>query len=71
MGHGAAGGVHAEQKEGQSLENYLADEVFEGGKSSTIAPDAADAAGFQAYLVYYRAALEAEKAAVAAMKQED
>ena len=59
------------KKEGQSLENYLADEVFEGGKSSTIAPDAADAAGFQAYLVYYRAALEAEKAAVAAMKQED
>ena len=59
------------KKEGQSLENYLADEVFDGGKSSTIAPDAGDAAGFQAYLVYYRAALEAEKAAVAAMKQED
>ena len=59
------------KKEGQSLEDYLAGEVFEGGKSSTIAPDAADAAGFKKYIVQYRAALEAEKAAVAAMKQEE
>lgn len=59
------------KKEGQSLEDYLKHEVFAGGSSSTIAPDAGDAAGFQAYLARYRAALEAEKAAVAAMKQEE
>ena len=59
-----------DKKEGQSLEQYLANEVFVGGKSSTIAPDVGDVAGFKAYVVQYRAALEAEKAAVAAMKQE-
>ena len=53
--------------EGESLEDYLTHKVFAGASSSTIEPDQADVEGFQAYLKSYNAALEAEKAAVAAM----
>ncbi len=55
------------QKEGgQSLEAYLAKEVFADVERTTLAPDAEDEAGFDQYLARFRAALEAEKAAVAA-----
>ena len=55
-------------KEGQTLEAYLNEQVFAGAKGSTVAPDEADAAGFDAYTERFVQALEAEKAAVAAMK---
>ena len=58
----------ANRKEGQTLEAYLNEQVFAGAKGSTIAPDGEDAAGFDAYTVKFTQALEAEKAAVAAMK---
>ena len=55
------------QKEGgQSLETYLAKEVFADVERTTLAPDAEDEVGFDQYLARFRAALEAEKAAVAA-----
>lgn len=54
--------VHKE--DGESLEYYLGEKVF-GGKSGTVMqPDAADVAGFDAYIATYKAALAAERAAV-------
>lgn len=55
-----------QKQPGQTLEAYLADEVFAGVQSTTLAPDAADEAGFDRYLADYRAALAAERAAVEA-----
>lgn len=52
------------RREGQTLEDYLAHQVFAGAASTTVAPDPADVAGFRAFLENYRAALQAEKAAV-------
>ena len=55
------------QKEpGQTLEDFLARKVFADVARTTLAPDAEDEIGFDRYLAQYRAALEAEKAAVAA-----
>ena len=56
------------RKEGQTLEKYLNEQVFAGAKGATVAPDAEDAAGFDAYTARFCQALEAEKSAVAAMK---
>ena len=53
-------------KDGETLEDYLADEIFAGVRSTTLAPDPEDAAGFDRYLASYRSCLAAEKAAVAA-----
>lgn len=55
---------HAENK---SLEAYLTDKVFSGMESETLAPDPADVAGFDRYIARYRACLDAEKAAAAAL----
>lgn len=52
--------------EGQSLEDFLENDVFAGVARTTLAPDTADEAGFDRYLAQYQAALAAEKAAVAA-----
>ncbi len=48
---------------GESLEDYLQNQVFAGAKSCTLAPDAEGAAGFRRYICRYKAALSAEKAA--------
>ena len=53
-------------KDGETLEDYLADEIFAGVRSTTLVPDPEDAAGFDRYLASYRSCLAAEKAAVAA-----
>ena len=55
-----------QKEEGQTLEDYLDRNVFADVRRTTLAPDPADEAGFDRYLAQYRAALEAEKAAVAA-----
>ena len=55
-----------QKQEGQTLERYLADEIFAGVRSTTLAPDPEDEAGFDRYLTQYRAALAAERAAVTA-----
>ena len=55
-----------QKKARQTLERYLADEIFADVKCTTLLPDAEDAAGFDRYLAQYRSGLAAEKAAVAA-----
>lgn len=54
--------------EGESLEEYLGEKVFAGETGTIMQPDAADAAGFDAYIAAYKETLAAEKAAVEAMK---
>ncbi len=53
------------KKEGQTLEAYLNESVFANAKTVTATPDAADAAGLDAYTVRFVKSLEAERAAVA------
>jgi len=56
------------KQEGQTLEAYLNEKVFASANAVSIAPDAEDAAGFDAYTTRFVEALEAEKAAVSAMR---
>ncbi len=51
---------------GQSLADYLANDVFASAKGNQQLPDAADVAGFERFIQNYCAALAAEKAAVSA-----
>ena len=55
-----------QKKAGQTLERYLADEIFADVKCTTLLPDAEDAAGFDRYLAQYRSGLAAQRAAVQA-----
>ena len=48
----------------KSLEDYLSKHVFAGVAGSTIEPDPADVAGFNAYIKSYQALLAVERAAV-------
>ena len=52
-----------EKKEGESLPQYLDEKIFAGQTGSTIAPDAADVAGFDAFIEKYKAALPAQEMA--------
>lgn len=49
------------------LADYLRERVFAGADTDTVHPDPQDVAGFAAYLTRYRAGLEVERAAVAAV----
>ena len=49
---------------GESMEEYLMNKVFSSAKSVTVQPDPAGVAGFETYLVRYKACLAAENAAV-------
>ena len=51
----------------ESLAEFLNKEVFAGQKGSTLAPDAADVAGFDEFMKLYGAGLSIEKAAVESM----
>ncbi|MBQ3101218.1 MAG: ATPase [Clostridia bacterium] len=57
----------AKKKEGESLEDYLANRVFCGAESVTLDPDPADVAGFNAYVDEYKKLIEVEKKAVEVM----
>ena len=50
--------------EGQTLEDYLEQEVFAGQPVTTLAPEAADVAGFNAFIGRYTAGLPVERSAV-------
>ena len=50
---------------GQTLEDYLDQEIFAGQKSVTLAPDPDDVAGFEAFMARFKPALAVEQAAVA------
>ena len=54
----------ANKAEGQTLEAYLNEKVFASAKSATVAPQAEDVAGINAYTEKFVACLDAEKAAV-------
>ena len=56
-----------EHADGETLANYLQNRVFAGAASTTLNPDAADEAGFAAFLKEYKKALCAERTAVEAM----
>lgn len=51
----------------ETLARYLADQVFAGQTGSVVAPDAADAAGFEEFMNRYRNGLIIERAAVEAL----
>jgi sugar (pentulose or hexulose) kinase len=64
----AAFAVHADGPDSSpDLARYLRDRVFAGAGADTVTPDPRDVAGFTAYLARYRAGLEVERAAVAAL----
>ena len=50
--------------EGETLEAHLNAHVFAGVSGSTLAPEAADVAGFNTYIKEYKALLEVERTAV-------
>lgn len=52
------------KEENQSLGDYLEQKVFADMKAETMEPDAADVAGFDAFIRLYQSCLPAEKAAV-------
>lgn len=56
------------KKDGQSLADYLNDEVFAGQEGVTEEPVASDVAGFDEFLKLYNAGLPIERAAVETMK---
>lgn len=52
------------KKDGQSLEDYLENEVFSNAATIVLEPDEEDVKGFEKYMEVYKKALTAEKAAV-------
>lgn len=69
-GEGGAWGVAllaaymADKKEGETLESFLAEHVFADAKGSTMQPDPADVASYEAFMEQYRSGLAIERAAV-------
>lgn len=57
-----------EKQEGESLSAYLENKIFAGQSGTTLAPEAADATGFDAFIKSYRQCLPAERAAVDNMR---
>lgn len=64
----AAYAVSAAASSETGLESYLRDRVFVAATSETVRPDPSDVAGFAEYLIRYRAGLEIERAAIAALR---
>ncbi len=56
------------KKDGESLDDFLNDRVFGDAKGIEMAPDAADVAGFDAFMETYKAGLAIERAAVDSMR---
>ena len=55
----------AGRAQGETLDAFLDSRVFSRVEATTLQPDPADVAGFDAYMTRYKGLLEAEKAAVA------
>jgi len=58
--------IHKEESESLSL--YLKDKVFANEQSVSMAPDPIDVAGFEAFMVNYKAGLPIERAAIEFLK---
>ena len=56
--------------EDESLEAYLADKVFAGEDSTTVAPDPRDVAGFAVFMDRYKSGLVIERSAVDALREQ-
>ena len=54
----------SKRDEGETLEHYLDQRVFRGVSGTTVEPDAADVAGFEAYMEGYKNLLAVERTAV-------
>lgn len=55
------------KKEGQTLEEYLGNEIFQEMAGETFAPDPRDAKGFEIFMDHYKEGLAVEKSAISAM----
>lgn len=60
-----------ERAAGESLSDFLANQVFRDSPGETLEPDPAEVAGFRKFLDNYTAALKAEQAAVASLTEDD
>jgi sugar (pentulose or hexulose) kinase len=73
-GEGGAWGIAllaaymARKGEGETLEDYLERNVFAGAAGTTIAPDARDVEGFNAFMARYEKGLGIERAAVEGLR---
>jgi len=73
-GEGGAWGIallaaYAGSKEdGQTLEDFLENEIFKSSSITVINPDPIDVSGFKSYFERYKAALQIERTAVEALK---
>ncbi|HCT90717.1 MAG TPA: ATPase [Lachnospiraceae bacterium] len=52
------------REEGETLEHYLADKVFDGAEGSRVVPDPTEAADYEKFMETYRKGLAIERAAV-------
>ena len=59
--------AYAARKQNESLEAFLAEQVFASAESVTMKPEEADVAGFNAYLSVFKSGLAAQRAAVETM----
>ena len=59
--------AYAARKQNESLEAFLAEQVFASAESVTMKPEEADVAGFNAYLSAFKSGLAAQRAAVETM----
>ena len=59
--------AYAARKQNESLEAFLAEQVFASAESVTMKPEEADVAGFNAYLSVFKSCLAAQRAAVETM----
>ena len=59
--------AYMDSASGSHLDTYLREQVFRDASIDTVEPDPADVAGFASFLDRYRAGLDAERAAVAAI----
>lgn len=57
-----------DKQAGETLEDYLANRVFAGQTGAALAPEAADQAGFEAFIRRYKAGLAAEQTAVVSVR---
>ncbi|RKM61734.1 ATPase [Butyrivibrio sp. XB500-5] len=67
-GQAILAGYMKQKAAGESLEKYLSDKVFVGGKVETCTPDSADVKGFDEFMKNYNAGLAIERAAVDSLK---
>ena len=67
-GQAILAGYMCQKVEGETLENYLNNKVFVGGKVETFEPVAEDVKGFDEFMKDYNAGLAVERAAVDSLK---